>query len=356
MTQSESLPKTAAERRTQARIDLRIPVELTLPGCVQSLAAHTLDLSWGGALLHITDPLPDGADSLILNLPWRTGKTIRALSHVLRQQPLATGGFQIALRFVSLSPRSQSRLERLLLMLQPHNSTSADGQPTLFRELEVTVNDAEELRQILLEILDGHYQVTVFDGYQVNQSIRLSITGILDLPTIRLRARVLRIEKSSLKGCDWTELYTLSLGFEHPGKTIRTFIDLVLQQLSDTESELSGYSNYLDGAPDWLKSVATATDASHHDDTQTVTPPPTVEIRAYLEAEFPETIKHLVASWGDVAGFEAVFTNLVFGEGSGLPEGWPTAAWDELELLQRIHDRAYGISEHRRLLLNPERL
>lgn len=346
MDQPESRPKSASERRTQARIDLRIPVEVMLPGREQPLVAHTLDLSWGGALLHVIDALPTDTESLVLHLPWRGGKTIRALSQVLRQQPLASGGFQVALRFISLSPRSQNRLERLLLMLQPQPSQSGDSPPTLFRELEVTVGDAEELRQILLEILNGYYQVTVFEGYQVNQSIRLSITGVSDLPTIRLRARVLSVEKSSVKGCDWAELYTLSLGFEHPGKTIRTFIDLVLKQLSDTASELSNYSSYLEGAPGWLKSVATAADAPRT--AETPPPPPVVEVRAYLESEFPETIKLLMAAWGHVADFEPVLNNLLFGEGCGLLDGWPAEAWDELKLLQHVHEQVYGTMAQQR--------
>ncbi|SDY15795.1 PilZ domain-containing protein [Allochromatium warmingii] len=342
MDQPKSRPKSASERRTQARIDLRIPVEVMLPGREQPLVAHTLDLSWGGALLHVIDALPTDTESLVLHLPWRGGKTIRALSQVLRQQPLASGGFQVALRFISLSPRSQNRLERLLLMLQPQPSQPGDGQPTLFRELEVTVGDAEELRQILLEILNGYYQVTVFEGYQVNQSIRLSITGVSDLPTIRLRARVLSVEKSSVKGHDWAELYTLSLGFEHPGKTIRTFIDLVLKQLSDTASELSNYSSYLEGAPGWLKSVASATEMPP------ATPNPTVEIRSYLESEFSETIKLLAAAWGHVTDFEPVLNNLLFGEGCGLPDGWPTEAWEELKLLQHVHEQVYGATAQQR--------
>ena len=199
MAQSD-LGSMASERRTQARIDLKIPVDLTLPGCSEMVRALTRDLSWGGALLQLPDPLPKGVDSLVISLPWRQGKTIRALAKLLRETPLDEGGSLIALRFISLSPSSQSRLERLLQMLQPQDDArGATVKQALFRELEVAVGDTDELRQILTQILEGHYKVTVFDAYQVGQSIRLSITGTLDLPTIRLRARVVGIEKSEVK-------------------------------------------------------------------------------------------------------------------------------------------------------------
>lgn len=345
MVQSKS-GSAASDRRTQARIDLNIPVDLTLPGGGEPVRALTRDLSWGGALLQITDPLPKGVDSLLLSLPWRRGKNIRALAKLLRESPLPEGGSLLALRFISLSPRSQSRLERLLQMLQPPDADSA-----LFRELEVTVTDVEELRQILTQVLEGRYKVTVFDAYQVDQSIRLSITGTLDLPTIRLRARVRAVEQSEVKECDWATLYTLSLEFEHPGKTIRTFIDQVLKHLSDTESEMSTFS-YLNGAPDWLRSVAAA--MSRITDTRSGQPGARDSL-CYLESEFPEAIDRLVAGWGDVAGFEIVFNDLVLGH-HGLPDGWPREAWEELELLQSVHDLAYGVSEHRRRLLKGGRL
>lgn len=355
MIQSESGPK-AAERRTQARIDLRIPVEVNLPGADKPVRAITRDLSWGGALLQFSHPLPAGVDSMALTLPWRKGKSIRALGQPLREQPLEDGGSLVALRFVSLSPRSQNRLERLLHMLYSKQAAPGTGKPALFRELEVTVGDAEELREILTQILEGQYQVTVFDAYQVNQSIRLSITGTLDLPTIRLRARVTDVKKSEFKDCDWAELYTLSLQFEHPGKTIQTFVDLALKQLSNTESEMSTYS-YLDGAPDWLRSVAT-TAMAHSPDSESTGRPGAESDRSCLEREFPESIDRLIAGWGDPEGFELMFDKLVLSrnDDAKLSNGWSPEAWDELEMLQNVHDLAYGLSEHRKAKLKGGRL
>ena len=353
MTQSEP-GSMAMERRTQARIDLRIPVELTIPGQNAPVRAVTRDLSWGGALLHLTDPLPNDIDILVLSLPWRRGKSIRARARLLRARPHDEGGYLAAVRFISLSPRSQSRLERLLRMLYPSDpTTGASGRNALFRELEVTVCDTEELRQKLLQILEGHYTVTVFEAYQVGQSISLSITGTFDLPSIRLRARVSKVRKSEVKGFDWAELYTLSLEFEHPSNTIRTFVDLVLNRLSDTEDESSVFS-YLEGAPDWLRSVAAAT-ARSSANTQSTEAVDRDEIRSCLESEFPDAIARLVAGWGHVADFEMVFNSLVLSR-NDLPDAWSREAWEELEMLQSVHDCAYGVSTHRLSLLKGGRL
>ena len=353
MTQLDS-GSMAMERRTQARIDLKIPVELTIPGRDGSVRAVTRDLSWGGALLHLTDPLPNDVEILVLSLPWRRGKSIRAQARLLRARPHDEGGYLAALRFVSLSPRSQSRLERLLKMLYPSDSTTGvDGKNALFRELEVTVSDTEELRQKLLQILEGRYTVTVFESYQVGQSISLSITGTFDLPSIRLRARVSDVRKSEVKGFDWAELYTLSLQFEHPSNTIRTFVDLVLNRLSDTEDESSTFS-HLEGAPDWLRSVAAATVRSGAS-TRSAEAAGGDEMRSCLESEFPEAIARLVAGWGNVADFDMVFRSLVLSR-NDQRNAWSREAWDELEMLQSVHDRAYGTPTHRLNLLKGGRL
>ncbi len=225
---------TARDRRTQARIDVRIPVKVVMPGREVAVTAVNQDISWGGALLLISEPLPKQAGPLRVIFPWKRDEEITAHAQLLRARPLEDGRYLIAVRFISLSPRSQSRLERLLKMLgssevaQHHHH---DDGGALVRELEVTVNDADELRRMLLQIAKGRHTVTVFDAYEANQSISLAITGTRDLPGIRLRARVIDVRKSAASGFDWTDLYTLSLEFEHPRKAIKAFVKMLLDQL-----------------------------------------------------------------------------------------------------------------------------
>ncbi len=45
-----------------------------------------------------------------------------------------------------------------------------------------------------------------------------------------------------------------------------------------------------------------------------------------------------------------MFRDLVLGD-HGQPGGWPEEAWEELELLQSIHDAVYGMSAVRKSLL-----
>ncbi len=340
----QSQPKLESineNRRTQARIDLHIPVKVVLPGHDEPVTATNQDISWGGALLLIAEPLPQQTGPLRISLPWKRGEEITVHAQLLRAKPLQDGQYLAAVRFVSLSPRSQSRLERLLKMLSTsQESTELDAPSDLFRELEVTVSDADELRRVLRQVATGKYKVTVFDAYELNQSISLSITGTQDLPGIRLRARVMDVRRSRSKGFDWTNLYTLSLEFEHPRRSVKAFVKLLLDQLPEACPERRG-------VPDWMRRATLARSARDR----------AVHSGALcaLETQFPEAINRLVAGWGDADAFDIMFCDLMFGE-QGQPGGWPAAAWAELELLQNIHDTAYGVPSTRGQVLRGGRV
>lgn len=328
----------ASDRRTQTRIQVQIPVEVTLPGLAEPVIALNQDLSWGGALLRISEPLPKIAGTIQVRLPWKRDERISADARLLRAIPQADGGYLIAVRFVSLSPRSQSRLERLLKMLRSGRETPAVGAEGLVRELEVVVHDVDEMRKILKQIAQGHHTVTVFDAYERNQSISLAIVGTHDLPGIRLRARVLDVQSCEAKDCDWAELHTLFLELEHPKQAIRSFVRLLLDQLPKTD-ESSGSSG---DVPDWLRyaPMAKPTEADR------VRRDAARGELCELEMRYPEALNRLIAGWGDVDAFEMMFRDLVIGD-AGQPGGWPAAAWQELELAQGVHDLAYGMSPPR---------
>ncbi|WP_242482336.1 PilZ domain-containing protein [Thiocystis violacea] len=339
---------TPRDRRTQIRVDVRIPVQVTFPGREEPITAINQDISWGGALLLISEPLPKQAGPLKITLPWKRDEKITAHAQLLRARPLQSGDYLIAVRFISLSPRSQSRLERLLKMLSACNEmVEFDEENGLVRELEVTVNDADELRHMLRQIAKGRHTVTVFDAYEANQSISLSITGTRDLPGIRLRARVVEVRQSRSKGFDWTNLYTLVLEFEHPRKAVRSFVKLLLDQLPESSSD-SGHSHE---RPDWLRSVPLAKPTKADVARQAVRGGDL----SSLEMDFPDALTRLIAGWGDPESFEIMFRDLVLGD-QGQPGGWPTEAWVELELLQNVHDEAYGMSPTRKSVLKGGRI
>ncbi|NEX20215.1 PilZ domain-containing protein [Thiorhodococcus mannitoliphagus] len=337
------MESSVSDRRTQVRIGIQIPVQVKFPGCDEPVSAISQDISWGGALLLISEPLPKQAGPLKVIFPWKRDERITAHAQLLRARPLQGGDYLIAVRFISLSPRSQSRLERLLKMLSASDETiELDGSSGLVRELEVTVSDADELRHMLRQIANGRHTVTVFDAYEPGQSISLSITGTRDLPGIRLRARVVEVRESRTRVFDWTDLYTLVLEFEHPRKAIRAFVKMLIDQLPEANSHTEGQAEL----PDWIRSLPLAkpTKADMARGAGNGGEP------CALERDFPDALTRLIAGWGDPEAFEIMFRDLVLGD-QGQPGGWPTDAWVELELLQNIHDDAYGMSANRNIIL-----
>jgi hypothetical protein len=341
MKQTEQ-DSSIADRRTQTRIHVNIPVKVTFQGMTEPVAAINQDISWGGVLFVVADPPPQDAGSLRIVLPWKQGEEITADAHLIRTKPLQDGSYLIAARFFSLSPRSHSRLERLLKLL--HAGQASDESSGLVRELEVTANDISDLRYMLAQITTGRHEVTVFDAYEVNQSIKLSIVGTMGVPRIRLRARVVAVQKSPPKDFDWTELYTLKLEFEHPKRSIQSFVDLFLSNLPKSRDD-SETSNLAD-VPGWTRVTPLARVTSADDERRSGKS----GVHCILETIFPEALNRLTAGWGDVEAFEVLFRDLVLGEQQGQPGGWSQDAWEELEFLQNVHDLAYGMSKSRKTL------
>jgi hypothetical protein len=203
---------------------------------------------------------------------------------------------------------------------------------------------------MLLQISEGHYSVTVFDAYEMDQSIRLSIAGTKDLPGIRLRTRVIKVEKSHTKGFEWADLYTLTLEFEHPRKSLKALASLLLGQLSETQDD--SYLSFSE-IPHWVRTAAPPLGKSSGDSQPCPVSGSTQ--RCVLETDFPEALNHLTAGWGDPNAFYELFQALVMGD-QGQPGGWPGDAWEEIEFLQNVHDRAYGVSKSRQSPLKGGRL
>ncbi|WP_200374974.1 PilZ domain-containing protein [Thiocystis violacea] len=325
------LPQDAAasERRTQVRIRVEIPVKVLVRGLDEPLIALTRDLSWGGILFTLSQPLPLATRSLRIVLPWRQGEAINVLAAILRTKVLQDGRLLVGARFASLSPRGQSRLERLLKTLGDTLAPVDKVGPTeLVRELEVNANDTEELRRILAAIASGRHSLTVFEAYAYNQSLCFSLAGTEQWSGIRLRARVVEVKPTSITGFDAVPLHDVTLAFEHPKEALEKLIQFLLGQLSD-----AGQAPALPkGAPRSLAPVSPEPSRK---------PPLASPLRCTLELDFPEALSYLTLGWGDVETFGMLFRELTLGERfhSG---GWPSEAWEELSLLGDVHDQAYG--------------
>lgn len=231
---------TTVECRRQKRISVQVRIELTFPGTGKSISALNQNISWGGALFTVAEPLPTGVDSLQVNLPWTRGQHISINSNVLRNTPLENGHYLVAVRFASFTYESQLRFEKLLKMLSAGDQAAKnDESPGLFQELKIIVNDIEGFRQILEQIAAGRYVLQKFDSYEKNQSIVISVEGPDDLPEIRLRARVVDVKREHSNAFDWSNLHLVTLEFEHPKELLGRLVDQLLNLLPKAYGQLS---------------------------------------------------------------------------------------------------------------------
>jgi|GEM_PF-1553379 len=60
-----------------------------------------------------------------------------------------------------------------------------------------------------------------------------------------------------------------------------------------------------------------------------------------IEVMFQHVAERLIKCWGNVEAFAVVHHDLVIDD-RGNRAGWPEQVWDDLVLLQQIHDKAYG--------------
>ncbi|NEV63950.1 PilZ domain-containing protein [Thiorhodococcus minor] len=345
MIQARAPSIVEEERRTQVRIRVHIPARISLPGEDEAIGVDCEELSWGGLLLNVARCLPDEVETLRIELAWAEDAQVRAEARVLRARPLLDGHYQLATRFVSLTPTSQSRLEQLLSAL---NATvpafDKSGPRALVRELEVMANERDELQGMLEQVARGRLTLTLFDAYAVGQSISLSIAGTEHGIGVRLRALVRKVKAVSMSGCDWASLYEVTLGFEHPRESMKGLAQRLLAQGEETSSDpvvpVPDPSETWRDARIWPALGRSAPTEECADG----------DLSSALERRFPEVLNFIIPGWGDAQAFEARFRDLALGDRFQLG-GWPVEVWEELTLLQHVHDFAYGISPIRTHLL-----
>ncbi|SDY12239.1 PilZ domain-containing protein [Allochromatium warmingii] len=319
-----------SERRTQARLSVQIPVQLQDARQKSVYTATLMDLSWGGALCQTATELPIASEqSIWLRLPWTGKETIDIEAVLLRQKALESNRYMLALRFQRLSIFNQTRLEKLLGQLQGTNEqdTQHAANP-LVATLEVQIQTVGEWRGALSEIAKGQLQIASPLTLTAGQSAALQFNGVPTRAQVRLRARVLEsIEMPRQRG-SLERLYRITLAFEHPLKVLQQWAEWLLNQFvvvdNSTQSSVASAATGIIPA----RVVLTRTENSA------------------LEIGFPETLDYLMTVWGNINAFETIFQRLTFGD-LGLNVEWTPEAWAELQFLQDIHDRAYGLSNAR---------
>jgi hypothetical protein len=75
--------------------------------------------------------------------------------------------------------------------------------------------------------------------------------------------------------------------------------------------------------------------------TDAVSTVPDVSRLSLIETGYRHAVERLVAGWGSVEAFAVVCHDLLF-DHRGDRTGWPAEVWEDLVLLQRIHDRVHG--------------
>jgi hypothetical protein len=140
---------------------------------------------------------------------------------VVRRETRQDGSIAVAVRFSKMLRADQTRLDKLLhLMDQNENETAADDAMPIVETLELDFADEQELHDRLLQIANGRLSLIVYRAYQVEQSIELLLNGTKMNPAIQLRARVIGQETLF---CPWTEqnFIKMELQLEHPGEDLR---------------------------------------------------------------------------------------------------------------------------------------
>jgi c-di-GMP-binding flagellar brake protein YcgR len=217
------------DKRRQLRISVSTPVQVSTPDGSQTHAATLRNISWGGAALLAPADLGVANARVCLHLPAGGGQKIVILATILRARP-EESGVEYGLRFDSLSPDDEDRLEKVLeiLVAEPQRG-GRRSEVRLVQRLEIEYGDAGELCATLEDISASGLMLTVPEPLEIDQSLLISLTSTGTDLGLNLRARVVhqtRIEEGGM------EMYRIGLQFEHPTEQVRERVNAVVQQLA----------------------------------------------------------------------------------------------------------------------------
>lgn len=233
---TDQVKETRENNRTQPRTQVKTPVRVSLPESDEVLTVTNQDLSWGGASFLLPRQALRVNDAITIEYPWTHGKFVSARAEVLRTQVMDDGQCLVAVRFSSMSPRNQDRLERLLAMLLEKKSDGQGSVPHLSAKLEILFNDSDDMMSTLSELKSSRLSVTTFQPYRTNQSIQLAVAGVTDLPALNLRARVVscRAEETGIAGME--ELFEIDLELEHSTQHLKQVIAPLIKEVLKSHS------------------------------------------------------------------------------------------------------------------------
>ena len=223
-----------SEKRNQLRINVTAPVKLLWPGDDEPTNANLQNISWGGASITVDKARTHSGDTLQILLPGISSATINIEAKVLRSWELsASQGEGIAVRFSSLATKDQDEFEDVLKRLaQSEDNVGLRQHARLTQRLDIQFDGLDELNATLEDISAGGLGVTVPDPLQIGQSLEAVISTLDGGCTLKLRARVVRMEPVKMGNIN---LYQVGLKFEHPSRELHNLTQELIVQMAGTQ-------------------------------------------------------------------------------------------------------------------------
>lgn len=222
---------TSAESRTQFRIKIALPIKVLWPQEARPVNAKLLDISWGGASIHVDEAKIGTGDTLQIILPRHQGGSISIEAKILRTWEYPDGkSHGMATRFSRLNTRDEAKLEEIL----EHLALSADegGQRNyarLTQRLDIHFDADQEFLSSLDDISAGGLGITVPEPLQLGQSLQLVLSTLDESCCLKLRARVIRQEPIKMRTM---EVYRVGLKFEHPSEELKKRTDELICKMA----------------------------------------------------------------------------------------------------------------------------
>lgn len=227
----EDTEKENEEKRKQLRLNVSVPIKIIWPGSSEAVSARVQNISWGGASVVTDKAQTHSGDTLHVLLPGVNTSAIKLEAKVLRTWPLSSSqGEGIALRFSSIATKDQDAFEDLLKKLAKSGDNEGLRQHArLTQHLDIQFDGPDELHATLDDISAGGMGVTVPDPLQIGQSLESVISTTDGGFTLKLRARVVRLEPVKMGN---VVLYHAGLKFEHPSRELNALTRELIAQMA----------------------------------------------------------------------------------------------------------------------------
>ncbi|MEM7543165.1 MAG: PilZ domain-containing protein [Pseudomonadota bacterium] len=217
-----------AEQRHHPRVSVNTPVRLAADNG-EVHAGQLANISWGGAAVRCQRAQFDLNAQLTLIVPSGGGDHFSVQSTVLRESSVADE-FEYGLRFESLDPEDEEKLEevlRVLLCSAEHDDRRSEVR--LVQRLEIEYGDAGEFQATLEDISASGLMLTVPDPLEIDQSLLIALSSS-DTPfALNLRARVVHQQLVDDVGFD---MYRVGLKFEHPTPKVKERVSALINELA----------------------------------------------------------------------------------------------------------------------------